>query len=147
RLHFDGLCEFLWIVRLVGHVQHFTARADLPSVEQAGQRAIIDPRQRQRCAAVRASFIEKSGVSVLAPEGHEVAPEQFYADGSLASPNPNGQHGRQPVVLAQHSPHWRVTGDPAQQLILFPGDHRALPLLTSTRIALLSSLEDLLSTY
>ena len=99
---------------------------ELPGVEDAAQMAVLDPRQRQRSAAMRAALVEEPDPAVGRTQRDIVAAQQRRHERRVARHQLGGEREGKPVVLAHHPAHRRIAFDPGEEFVLLFGQHFAL---------------------
>src|SRR5262249_10919266 len=115
--------------RLVGHVHAGALAVELPAMVHAAQPLLLVAAEEERGSAMRAGVLDESELPGGCPETDQVLAEEPDAHGgTVRSRKLVGGESGDPV-LTHEIAHGRSASDPAEQLVIFSGQHGGPPAI------------------
>ena len=116
------------LLGLVGHVHAAAGHVVLPAVVGTAEPALLVAAEEERGAAMRTVGRQQTDVAPGVAEDHEVLAQQADLLGRAVGHGQRRRGQARHPVLAQQIAHRGPAPHPAQQLVVFSGEHRRPPL-------------------
>src|SRR3569833_1188139 len=121
------------VLRLRRRIEALAVDVEFPTVKQAAQPALLIDAERKGGSAVRTMFVKQAAFAFAVHEADQVLAHQPDTHRLAVGREFVGQHGGHPEAPHEIA-HRSARADPAEQFVVFVGEHLTEPVLLDNNI-------------